>query len=195
MEIIPIGSTKIKISLTKNDLEKYSLDTSDIDYSNTETRKAFWSILDDAKHSTGFDAAKSKVLVQIFTSPSGGCEMFVTGVGLPEDNTVCCVKDPVIKDCERTYAFSCLEDLIGACKSLENIGYFSESHAYYCRDKYFLTVICPQGEDERNSFCISYSDILCEFGEAVSSAEYSLITEHAICFCRENAVKTLSSIG
>ena len=53
-----------------------------LDYENTETRRAFWSILDEAKHRTGFDAASEKVFVQVYPSKSGGCEMYVTKLGM-----------------------------------------------------------------------------------------------------------------
>lgn len=77
-----ISDSKLKIMLTTDDMREYSLDCSTLDYDNTETRKAFWSILDEAKHRTGFDAASEKVFVQVYPSRSGGCEMYVTKLGI-----------------------------------------------------------------------------------------------------------------
>ena len=64
MELILISENKLKITLTECDMKQYDLDCDDIDYDNTETRKAFWSILDEAKHRTGFDAASQRVFIQ-----------------------------------------------------------------------------------------------------------------------------------
>ena len=57
MDMILISDTKLKVMLSPLDMEELALSGDDIDYNNTETRRAFWSILDEAKHKTGFDAA------------------------------------------------------------------------------------------------------------------------------------------
>lgn len=80
-----ISDSKLKIMLTSDDMKEYSLDCSTLDYENTETRRAFWSILDEAKHRTGFDAASEKVFVQVYPSRAGGCEMYVTKLGIFSD--------------------------------------------------------------------------------------------------------------
>lgn len=85
MELIVISDSKLKIMLTKEDLREYALDCNTLDYENTETRRAFWSILDEAKHRTGFDAASEKVFVQVYPSRAGGCEMYVTKLGIFAD--------------------------------------------------------------------------------------------------------------
>lgn len=81
MELIMISESKLKIMLTSEDMRAYSIDCSMLDYENTETRRAFWSILDEAKHRTGFDAASEKVFVQVYPSKEGGCEMYITKLG------------------------------------------------------------------------------------------------------------------
>ena len=90
MELILISDKKLKVMLSASDMQKYELDNDTIDYDNTETRRAFWQILDEAKHKTGFDAASEKVFIQVYPSRGGGCEMYVTKLGalssaLPED--------------------------------------------------------------------------------------------------------------
>ena len=83
MELIRINENKLKIMLSEGDMKQYALDCASLDYDNTETRRAFWSILDEAKHQTGFDAASQRVFVQLYPSKEGGCEMFVTKLGSP----------------------------------------------------------------------------------------------------------------
>ena len=81
MELLPINEQKIKIMLSHEDLAAWQLSPDTIDYNTTETRRAFWGILDEAKKKTGFDAAKEKVFVQLYPAKNGGCEMYVTKLG------------------------------------------------------------------------------------------------------------------
>ena len=81
MEFIIISEDKIKVTLTAEDLEEFELDSSTLDYANTETKRMFWDVLSRAKHRTGFDTDGQKVLVQLYPSKQGGCEIFVTKIG------------------------------------------------------------------------------------------------------------------
>ena len=191
MEIIPIGNKKIKISLTKNDLEKYMLDLSDMDYKSTGTRKAFWSILDDVNKESGFDAAKNRIFVQVFTSPAGGCEMFVTSVAEECDDPITCVCDPLSGTYPATYRFEGIEGLLGACRALIGIGYSAESRAFYIGDNYYLSITAPRKD---GSAFLDYGDILTDFGENIGKDEGALIAEHGVCFCRNDAVTKLSKV-
>ena len=66
MELLRIGDKKLKVTLSGEDMEHYRLDSETMDYDTTETRSAFWQILDEAKHKTGFDAGGGKIFVQIY---------------------------------------------------------------------------------------------------------------------------------
>lgn len=78
MELILIDSSKLKIILTKNDLDTLNINVEDMDYSNTASKRVFWELIEKAKTETGFNADKSKLYVQLFPSIDGGCEMFIT---------------------------------------------------------------------------------------------------------------------
>ena len=78
METILIKTDRLKITLTESEMNEYGIDCDRMDYSTTETRSAIWKVLDDARRQTGFDAAKSNVLMEIFKSKGGGCEIFVS---------------------------------------------------------------------------------------------------------------------
>ena len=97
MELILISSSKLKIMLSDADMEKYDLTAETVDYDNTATRRAFWSILDDAKNETGFDAASDRLFIQMYPSKDGGCEMFVTKLG-----TLCGEEPPLAPERKRT---------------------------------------------------------------------------------------------
>lgn len=77
MELIIISSTKLKIMLNEGDMRKYSIG-SDTDCTKPSTRKAIRRLLDCAKEQIGFNTEGEEIFVQLYTSKSGGCELFVT---------------------------------------------------------------------------------------------------------------------
>ena len=85
MEIILISECKLKIALREEDLAAFEIRADELDYSNTETKRMFWDLLTRAKQKTGFDTDGQRVLVQLYPSKDGGCEMFVTKIGLLDE--------------------------------------------------------------------------------------------------------------
>ncbi len=84
MELILIDPSKLKIMLTAPDMQHYALDTSRLEgmaCTDTHTREAFRHIFHDAEVETGFHTDGQKLLVQMYTSKCGGCEIFVTKLG------------------------------------------------------------------------------------------------------------------
>lgn len=82
MEWIRISNNKLKIMLTAEDARHYALNCENADYADTVTRTAFRDILTDVRKQTGFDATEDKVYIQMYPSKEGGCELFVTKIGL-----------------------------------------------------------------------------------------------------------------
>ena len=78
MDFIQLGADRLKIMLSRADMDEYSIDCDSMDYGDTGTRRAFWSILDEAKRETGFNAASGRAYIQVYRSREGGCELFVT---------------------------------------------------------------------------------------------------------------------
>lgn len=195
MDILTISNSKIKISLTRSEALDYSLEGDSLDYDTTETRRAIWSLLDDAKKSSGFDAAKSRIFVQMFTCADGGCELFVTRLeGRDTENIICC-GNPVALVSARVYAFEDINDLVSACALLERVGYSFESSLFSSNGAYYLILECPSEGSRFKGEGISYPDLLCEFGSTVD-AEYAgeYINEHFDCLCKSSAVQKLSRL-
>jgi negative regulator of genetic competence, sporulation and motility len=82
MEWIRISKSKLKIMLSAEDAERYALNCESADYADLMTRDAFKEILTDVRQETGFDATEDKVYIQMYPSKEGGCELFVTKLGL-----------------------------------------------------------------------------------------------------------------
>ncbi len=87
MELIVIDETKLKIMLTPPDMRHYDLHAERMSTANAATRTAFRHIFDDARERIGFDTSGERLLVQLYTSRGGGCEIFVTKLGAEEDTS------------------------------------------------------------------------------------------------------------
>ncbi len=181
MELILISDSKLKIMLSQKDMTKYALRIEDIDYDNTETRRAFWNILDEAKHKTGFDAARERIFVQVFPSRCGGCEIFVTKLEKsisPEDISVSVSK----RKANTIYRFSDINDLLTVCSILCNRGYEGESAVYHDDRYYYLNI------SEEQLFIDEYADMR-------ENKKYIYhILEHCKGICTKGAVKILANL-
>ena len=214
MELIRIGDSKLKITLTSDDMTQYDLDCDTMDYDNTETRKAFWDILDHAKQVTGFDAAGDRVFVQLYPSKKGGCEMYVTKLSLicaerregertrtplsRTPHTSHTVSAPAAvpsgsgeRDRTGAYRFEGLHELLCVCRQLAHQGYDAQSSAYRDeRDRYYLLL-----RERAGGYGLSCGEFsfIAEFGTPENAETVRLyISEHGSPICEGNAVATLS---
>lgn len=221
MELIVISDSKLKIMLTSEDLREYSLDCSTLDYESTETRRAFWSILDEAKHRTGFDAASEKVFVQVYPSKKGGCEMYVTKLGVFSDRKRTNAHNEDIRLNERAeggamkkcspitehtdderfsscgrkmhaFRFEKMDSLLRACKRLTASGYKGESSAYLGEDGCYLILRNERGD----YFAERTEGFVSEYASELDAATVGIyIGEHGKCICEHSAVKTLGELA
>ena len=216
MELIRISDSKLKITLTSDDMAQYELDCDTMDYDNTDTRRAFREIFDHAKSMTGFDTAGDRLFIQLYPSREGGCELYVTKLGL-----ICAEKRehessrshatlphsiseaaheaspyPIPLGCgERdrmgAYRFERLESLLCVCRQLSRRGYAAHSSAYRDeRDRYYLIL-----RERMGAFGVPCGEFsfISEFGTPENAEHVRIyISEHGTPICEGNAVNTLS---
>ena len=199
MELILISDSKLKIMLSRQDMEHYELCNEEIDYDNTETRRAFWQILDEAKHKTGFDAASEKVFIQLYPSREGGCEMFITKVGvIPALSSELLPQTAEVQIGRQScFVFSSLEALLRVCAILLEKGYREESAAYKTDGGQYVLTIREYGK-RRRAFAgapDTYSFIE-EFGVRERNREKMMyLKEHGTCLASTDAVEILGKLG
>lgn len=204
MEIIMISESKLKIMLSAEDLQAFELAPEDLDYGNTETKRMFWDILGRAKHSVGFDTDGQRVLVQLYPSRAGGCEMFITKLGSLHrgESEERADLHTVIKSADErpsarpklrigAFGFDSVERMLAVCRRLAGIGYNGKSEAYFGDDRRaYLFLSIPESSGylplDEFSFISEYgshenADVLRQFLE-----------EHARAICREDAVELLA---
>ena len=193
MELIRISDSKLKVMLNAEDMAHYELNCETIDTADSPSRRGFWSILDEAKRQTGFDPAGERVFVQLYPEKSGGCEMFVTKLGVrSRDHAVRSAEPrreysahpPVRMPQERVYRFAALSDLLEACRRMRDAEGIDGGSAYVneTKDAFYLLL-------ERDvPFLAEYN--------AVPGGRQDLyyIEEHCRCFSRD-AVRALGDLA
>ena len=206
-----ISTNKLKVMLCENDLKHFELNAEQLDYSNTETKRMFWEILNQAKHQTGFNTDGQRVLVQLYPSKEGGCEMFVTKIGETEkeyegkpkhrtsQNDKCSSfmintkRNSNTKQSISTIVFESTENLIEVCRRLDDIGYVGVSSAYSCENgKNYLMLsgveLTKDSEFDEFSFILEYGE-----AENSKSLEYYIL-EHGILIRKNDAVSILANL-
>ena len=203
MEFILISDSKLKVMLTKSDLDEFDICAEDLDYSNTETKRMFWDIIGRAKKSVGFNCDGMQVLVQLYTSRDGGCEMFVSKLGAScraqEDGELPEMRyKPLYKQERATYrtgafGFDSLEWLISVCKRLCSIGYSGESSAYLGDDRRFYLFL--NGLDAAGYLRVDEYSFISEYGSSENTeATIGYLYEHGKLLREKDAVEILAAL-
>lgn len=208
MEITLLNETELRVTLTAEDLEHYSIDCAHMDYGTTETRRAFWSILDEARRKTGFDAARDKICIRVYPSTDGGCDMYVTRLTGGEETAEAAetgenvetksLPPAPLKETTTVYALDIAdtEGLIRLCALLCDCGYDLPGDIYALdgsRQRYFLSVTEPRGSTGGR---LPVSAVLDEFGTRLASPSMALcLSEHARRIASGHAFRTLAELA
>ncbi len=200
MEHILISPGKLKLTLTRDDLERYDLGRAVDDGAVDTSRLAFRTLLDDAGRLAGFDAGSDKLFIQLYPSKDGGAELYITKLGC--DNSVgkkpTSTRDDKVM-LTRVGVFETMSELLECCRHLDHMLGQCDiiSSAYSDNKRYFLVI----------SESISYHEYLegserkkieaalGEYGRNIAdAAAISYIKEHCFVFCEKRAVKILSDM-
>lgn len=187
MEIVRISEEKLKLTLCKEDLEKYSLKPEELDYDKTETRRVIWQILDDAKKRTGFDAAADRALIEAYPGRRGGCEIYVT---------LLCEKKRKkgVRGRYSIYRFPDAETLFALCAAFSVSGKQYESDLYRLRRDGALYLLVKEALEDsiRKDGALSPLSFVEEYGVRCKQAGLlSYIKEHGECLIAGNAIARL----
>lgn len=79
MKIELQNEDKIVVELTSLDLKTLDITYEDMDYSNIETRRVIWTLLDEARRVLGKDISTTeRMLIEALPSDDGGCVLYFT---------------------------------------------------------------------------------------------------------------------
>ena len=183
MEYILINESKLKIILDSHELTEWDIHADELDYANPAARQVFEGLLGYAKKELGFDTAGYKILLQLFPSKDGGCELFVTRLGQSSEiQSKRPAKEKRTAE-QKAYSFDKLSHLLAVCKRLSESEFGGDSSAWFdgqgrwflllssesVKDLYFIS---EYGEDENPKAVELY---LCEYGTAVSKKNATAI--------------------
>lgn len=211
MEYILINESKLKVTLEGGELEERALEAKELDYSLPRAKQLFCDILDHAKDEFGFDTSGYRILLQLYPSNDGGCELFVTRLGKlageqrPESaqepkaakSASADGKKPPRKS-ERAFSFERLSHLIDVCRRLSSLSLDCESSVYTDAEGkwYLLLEFADDGIAELFGVLpLSEISFISEYGYAEDLRPLSLyLGEYASEVCLRNAVQTFSGM-
>ena len=195
MEFLQIGESKLKIVASEEEMRTYKLENCSSGEGSAAIRRSFWKILDLAKAEVGFDPAGDKLLIQFYPVQSGGCEIFVTKLGiLPESSARMVSKSSRISMLSKNvgfYSFASLDYLVRATRAIKNIaGEINvASDVFYLNDVYYLSIEEYGKGGESTEFpCII------EFGEGLAANLGAYISEHATKLTNGDGIEKFSAL-
>lgn len=79
MKIKAQTDNRICIELTNEDMVELDITYEELDYSNIETRRVLWTLLDEARHELGRNIRLTqKMLIEAVPNDKGGCTIYFT---------------------------------------------------------------------------------------------------------------------
>ncbi len=176
MKIELQNGDKIVIELTSLDLKTLDITYEDMDYSNIETRRVIWTLLDEARRVLGKDISTAeRMLIEALPSDDGGCVLYFTV--LPSSGQDRNGKRLVMKKEAEPMLLNTgdCDSFIGAVESLKSMGNRHKGFcSFYLAGEYY-TVVYPkltQSEYIVRSLC-EYCDIV-----EADTVKISEISEH-----------------
>ncbi len=180
MELILISNSKLKIMLSAEDMKKYNIECD----GESALRHGFKPVLEMAHGECGFDIESGRLLVQVFPSRGGGCEMFVTRVALSpgerENDASVCI-------------FDSMQAMISLCRVLHTRGFGKNSGVYALPEGAFALILPEFDRDERLPLDAA---VINEFGYRRDCEKIEgYIKEHARPIFTDNAVARLAEFA
>ncbi len=180
MEFLLVSEAKLKIVLGDSELKKYNIDSVPTEGCGVSVRRSLWKILDLAKSEVGFDPSGDKVLIQFYPMRGGGCEIFVTKLGILSPSSARMIeksdKVAMLSKETRMYCFEKLDDLLGAVRAVgRRAGNTKIESDVYILDETFYLSLDEYGKGNHSP---EFPAII-EFGQCVPRDAANYIFEHA----------------
>ncbi len=114
MKINSPNKAKIIVELTCDDMRELDITYENMDYSNIETRRVIWTILDKARKTLCRDIDPSgKMTIETIPLDTGGCVIFFT-----VNDTSECIRN-IIAGNEDVYEFDSLDNVLDLYSSMK----------------------------------------------------------------------------
>ena len=165
MDIQPIGNNKFIVGLSCDDLKNLDITYDMMDYSDIETRRVIWTILDKVRTSTGRDIDPSgNLIIEVSPDSSGGCVLIFTVPFSQADIGTVISKNNSTQIFEFESA-DCLLDVIGAIGRMpDKSRFFTDGHRFRIE----IPSLCT----------VCYRHIIEEFGRFIGNDKMSVALTH-----------------
>ena len=193
MKVEKISPNKFRITFSDEDLKDFGVDFSDIRYNSEDAQELFWNLIERADIEDEFFKGDAQIVVEAVATKNDGLTMTVTRISDSK-------KTPKIKHRKNRaekyndispviFSFNDFEDLIQACKHIENI-FVGISRLYKMDGEYYLVM-----DAIHESVAISADRILHEYGEKVlnSAIAEGKLSEYGDLLMKNTAIANISS--
>lgn len=200
MDMILINEDKLKIMMSREDLSAYGLCSEELDYSREDTRRMLGELLSEAELCLSFSHDGCRLLVQVYTSVDGGCEIFVSRLTALQsrDGEADLHYRAAYKDAEEyctrgVFGFEELEWLLAVCRRLNEIGYTGGSSVFKGDNDRFYLMLDRLSSAEYSP--VDEFTFICEYGEQENlSATVEYLSEHGKEICKHSAIERLAPL-
>ena len=169
MKIESNGEEKITVTLSRIDMSDLDITYDEMDYSNIETRRVIWTILDKARKTLGKSIdTDGKLLIEVAPLDDGGCILHFTSTPVSDNKN----KKRLIMKKEAEPLLFCPSDenaLIEALKTISTLKKFIKDSEFYSYKNCFYIIIRPA-----LTFTEKLLHIFCEFGNISVCTEYEI---------------------
>lgn len=147
MDFVLISSDKLKVELTKPEMERLGILYQNMDYKDETTRRALTSLLKKGKLETSFNPHRAKLFIEVYPTESGGCVLYFTALRTAEHPTGKPVGVvPVVFEFE-----SCNDLIEGAISSHRHYSQRIYKNSLYQLDGRYRLILYPLDYDDRLS--------------------------------------------
>lgn len=192
MKVEKISPDKFKIIFSDEDLRDFGVDFDNLKYNSDEAQDIFWDLIERAQIDDEFFGDGAQIVVEAVASKNDGLTMTVTRVA---DNE----KIPKIKQKKGKqrkprdispviFSFSDFEDLVKACKFIENI-FVGVSRLYKLEGEYYLVM-----DAIHEGVAVKVDSLLYEYGEKVhnSAVAQGKLAEYGDILIKNTAIASIS---
>lgn len=193
MKVEKISPNKFRLTFSDEDLRDFGVDFDNIRYNSEDAQEIFWNLIERADIEEEFFKDDAQIVVEAVATKNDGLTMTVTKVSDPSK------KLPKIRQKKEKskkyhdispviFSFREFEDLVQACKYVENI-FVGISRLYKMEGEYYLVM-----DAIHESVAVSVDIALHEYGEKVlnSNIAEGKLAEYGELLIKNTAIANIS---
>lgn len=194
MKVEKISPNKFKLTFSDEDLKDFGVDFENLRYNSEDAQELFWNLIERADIEEEFFKDDAQIVVEAVVTKNDGLTMTVTRMTDPSK------KMPKIRHKKEkakkyhdisplVFSFSEFEDLIQACKYIENV-FVGISRLYKMEGEYYLVM-----DALHESVAVSADIALHEYGEKVVNSDIAegKLAEYGDLLIKDTAVADISA--